>query len=254
MAYKFLSLVCLLLATANAFKMPASRFTTNRLRMSSENAEVAEGTEVEQEVKDLNLEEMFEVFDAADKSIPSEKVISSSFDASKAVGSSAPLGFFDPAGFTLDIEEDQYKLYQEAETKHGRVAMLAFVGLVVGELINPFFGGQITGPAIYQFQQADELLPVFWVFALQTVAWVEGQTIIDLWQPLEDTFKEPLGVAKLSKAAVPGDLGFDPLGLKPKTPQGFATMKTKELNNGRLAMIGVLGFIVQELITGEKIF
>jgi hypothetical protein len=32
------------------------------------------------------------------------------------------------------------------------------------------------------------------------------------------------------------------------------TSSNKELSNGRLAMIGVVGYIVQELITQEKVF
>ncbi len=32
----------------------------------------------------------------------------------------------------------------------------------------------------------------------------------------------------------PGDLGFDPLGLKPTEPEALKEMQTKELNNGRL--------------------
>jgi hypothetical protein len=39
----------------------------------------------------------------------------------------------------------------------------------------------------------------------------------------------------------PGDLGFDPLGLKPKDAKGFASMQEKELLIGRLAMIAAAG-------------
>ena len=53
---------------------------------------------------------------------------------------------------------------------------------------------------------------------------------------------------------VPGDLGFDPLGLKPTDPTELAEMQTKELNNGRLAMIAIAGMIVQEGVTGAKLF
>ena len=67
--------------------------------------EKAEG-ESDQTVQDLNLEEMFEVFEEADSSIADKKSTSTTktvglFDPKRAVGSSAPFGFFDPAGFSL---------------------------------------------------------------------------------------------------------------------------------------------------------
>ena len=51
-----------------------------------------------------------------------------------------------------------------------------------------------------------------------------------------------------------GDLGFDPLGLRPESAEEFKEMQTKELNNGRLAMIAMSGMVVQELVTGQKLF
>jgi hypothetical protein len=51
-----------------------------------------------------------------------------------------------------------------------------------------------------------------------------------------------------------GNLGFDPLGLTPKTPAEFDVMRTKEVNNGRLAMIGIAGIVAQELVTSQKVF
>lgn len=51
-----------------------------------------------------------------------------------------------------------------------------------------------------------------------------------------------------------GDLKFDPLGLAPKDKAGFKTMQTKELNNGRLAMLGAAGIVAGELITNSKTF
>ena len=51
-----------------------------------------------------------------------------------------------------------------------------------------------------------------------------------------------------------GDLGFDPLGLKPTSAAEYKEMATKELNNGRLAMFAIAGMVGQELATGSKLF
>ena len=60
----------------------------------------------------------------------------------KAPGITAPLGFFDPAGFcdapTMTVSEA--KRFRESEVTHGRVAMLAVLGWFVAEEFHPFFG------------------------------------------------------------------------------------------------------------------
>ena len=58
---------------------------------------------------------------------------------------------------------------------------------------------------------------------------------------------------RLFPAQLPGDLGFDPLGLKPTNDKDLKSMATKEINNGRLAMIGIAGMVAQELVSGMKI-
>merc|ERR1719159_952277 len=52
-------------------------------------------------------------------------------------GVTAPLGFFDPAGFS---KNGNIAVYRSAELKHGRVCMLAVLGTVVTEGgFHPFF-------------------------------------------------------------------------------------------------------------------
>ena len=58
---------------------------------------------------------------------------------------------------------------------------------------------------------------------------------------------------RLRKSCYPGDLGFDPLGLKPTVASEFAEMQDGELNNGCLAMLDVASMYVQEQINGQGI-
>ena len=49
-------------------------------------------------------------------------------------GALAPTGFFDPIGFSRDgITLNEVKRYRESEIMHGRVAMMATVGYLIGE-------------------------------------------------------------------------------------------------------------------------
>ena len=57
----------------------------------------------------------------------------------------------------------------------------------------------------------------------------------------------------LRESYYPGDLGFDPLGLKPSDPVEFQRMQAKELSNGRLAMIAAAGMCVQEQVTHQPL-
>jgi hypothetical protein len=171
-------------------------------------------------------------------------------------GALAPVGFFDPLGLSNGKSAADVKKIREAELKHGRVAMIAALGFIVGEFVNPLFDGKITGPAIYQFQMADDINGHFWELVLFLIALVEGQSIITGWEtPMETNARDAkASVANLKESYINGDLGFDPLGLKPTDADAFDTMRTKELQNGRLAMLGIAGMVAQELVSGEKIF
>ena len=70
------------------------------------------------------------------------------------------------------------------------------------------------------------------------------------------TFNSPFGgeLWSIRSDYASGDLGWDPLGLKPTNPAELKDMQTKEINNGRLAMIGIVGMLGQELAHGEKLF
>jgi hypothetical protein len=175
------------------------------------------------------------------------------FNAKTYPGVTGPIGFFDPLKLSSDITEADFKKYRESELKHGRIAMLAVLGVVFAEAV-PFMGNKVTGPAIYQFQQVDSVLNAFTANLIGLTAAIEGYSIVKGWQPLSTTLKSDTAVATLRSDYVNGDLSFDPLDFKPTNPKAYARVQNQELNNGRLAMIAIAGIVAQELVTNSKVF
>ena len=169
-------------------------------------------------------------------------------DVQSLPGILEPTGYFDPAGFSEGVSSSELMRYREAELSLGRVAMLATLGFLIGESgFSPLFEGKISGIGINQFWQ----VPTgFWPVILLFIAVPETFRALRGW--MEPTVPE--NYFQLRPGYTPGDLDFDPLGLKPTDPAELAQMQTKELNNGRLAMIAIAGMIVQEGVTGAKLF
>jgi hypothetical protein len=167
-------------------------------------------------------------------------------------GQLAPMGFWDPAGLSADLDEGKILFYREAELKHGRVSMLAALGFLVGENFHPLFGGDIDVPSYVSFQATP--LQVFWPAVLVALTVLEYPSVGSFKAPVNEdgTYIDKDSFA-ISADRVPGDIGFDPLGLKPADEEAFLEMQNKELNNGRLAMIAIAGFVAQELVSGEKV-
>ncbi|KAH8066182.1 chlorophyll A-B binding protein [Aureococcus anophagefferens] len=130
-------------------------------------------------------------------------------DVTKLPGILAPVEFFDPLNFAADASESELKRYREAELTHGRVAMLASVGFLVGESgATPLFGGNIDGIAINQFWK----VPTgFWPVILLFIAVPETFRALRGW--MEPTVPE--NYFQLRSGYTPGDIDFDPLGLCP---------------------------------------
>ena len=107
----------------------------------------------------------------------------------------------------------------------------------------------VAGPAINHFQQVESQGAVFWVPLLLAIGIAESYRVAVGWNdPTSSQFYS------LRDDYEPGNLGFDPLGLLPDDPKEQYDMKSKEINNGRLAMIAVAGFVAQELRDGQPIF
>lgn len=174
-------------------------------------------------------------------------------------GVSAPFSnIFDPASLLARAASSprpirELNRWRESEITHGRVAMLATLGFIAQEQLQNKalfynFEGQVTGPAIGHFQQVESHGAVFWTPLLLVIGLLETYRVGLGWAtPRSEDFNT------LRDDYEPGDLGFDPLGLLPTDAAERKEMQTKELNNGRLAMIAIAGFVAQELVSGEEI-
>jgi light-harvesting complex I chlorophyll a/b binding protein 1 len=168
------------------------------------------------------------------------------------------LGYFDPLGFTIGKSENKIRSYREAELKHGRLAMLAALGFVAGETTPfPLYDGELQdGASVYALQKWFEVAPRTTVLPILTLIFLESISAVATFRNSED----PKKTFELTSDYTPGDvlspigITFDPLGLAPKDPDAFREMQTKELNNGRVAMIASIIFFYQEATSGKGLF
>eukprot|EP00550_Attheya_septentrionalis_P011574 CAMPEP_0198303480 /NCGR_PEP_ID=MMETSP1449-20131203/56902_1 /TAXON_ID=420275 /ORGANISM="Attheya septentrionalis, Strain CCMP2084" /LENGTH=236 /DNA_ID=CAMNT_0044005973 /DNA_START=155 /DNA_END=865 /DNA_ORIENTATION=+ len=161
---------------------------------------------------------------------------------------------FDPLNLA-DKPYDTLLRFREAETQHGRVAMLACIGMLVTEEpieYHPLFEAynKDIGPAIRHLDEVRATSPAFFEVLFLIIGGFELNRARKGFAPPG----EGVEFQDLQEGYFPGDIGFDPLGLKPDDSAAFAEMSTKELQNGRLAMLGFMGMLVQELVNGEEIF
>merc|ERR1712187_669142 len=158
------------------------------------------------------------------------------FDPEDMPGVSAPLGFWDPAGFAKD--EESFTKYRQAEIKHGRVCMSSSLGMLVADKFHPIFDNWDEGPFVssmashFSDTAAKNFWPAFWIMTA-------GHELATTLQDYEG--KEEF------------DYGFDPLNLRPEDPEKEKEYKTMELNHGRWAMFCAAGIIAQELVTGKSV-
>merc|ERR1712242_248090 len=167
------------------------------------------------------------------------------------VGVCAPFGepgkyVWDPMGETVGMDESKFRWYRQAEIKHGRVAMLAIAGLLNQGLwrfgaveLASFDGG--LGLAPNKFEDVSNGVAAV---ANGGVAAPHLGLVVILAGILElrlsddgkepGNFDDPAGILSAS-----GGVGaYD------------TTWRNMEINNGRLAMFGIIGALTAEYVTG----
>ncbi|KAG8059338.1 hypothetical protein GUJ93_ZPchr0002g26276 [Zizania palustris] len=158
---------------------------------------------------------------------------------------------FDPLG--LGEEPASLKWYVQAELVHCRFAMAGVAGILITDLLRVSGIRNLpvwfeAGATKFDFANTKALFFV----QLLLMGFVETKRYMDIINPgsqaKEGTF---LGIEAALAGLQPGYPGgplFNPLGLA-KDIENADEVKLKEIKNGRLAMIAMLGFIVQASVT-----
>lgn len=149
---------------------------------------------------------------------------------------------FDPFGFA-GADKASLLYMREAEVKHGRLAMLAVVGWPIAELFDKAIAEALGLPIALTKNGNSPSVLNGGLEKIDILYWVAVVTLAAIVEIESSKVQETKGKDYLS-----GDVGFDPLGLFPKTKEGKFEMMTKEVKHGRLAMMALLGFIVQEAL------
>uniref|UniRef100_A0A7S2MEB6 Uncharacterized protein n=1 Tax=Helicotheca tamesis TaxID=374047 RepID=A0A7S2MEB6_9STRA len=155
------------------------------------------------------------------------------------LGVTEPLGVYDPLGW-LESEPEAFERRRAVERKHGRVAMAAIVGCIVHNN-HITFDGYLSPSANLKFSDVPTgvdgiraiptagLLQILFFFALVELAWMPA-------------------------SQYDGDYGVGWFGDNIEDPEEKARKLNAELNNGRAAMMGIMGNMVVEVITGQTMY
>ena len=154
------------------------------------------------------------------------------------IGVTAPLGVYDPLGW-LESQPESFERRRAVERKHGRVAMAAVVGVIVHNN-HITFDGYLSPSQNLKFSDVPTgidgiraipnagLLQILAFFALVELAW-------------------------LPASQYDGDYGVGWFG-ENLNPEEKTRKLNAEINNGRAAMMGILGNMVVEVTTGQTMY
>ncbi|KAL7520724.1 hypothetical protein ACHAWX_005433 [Stephanocyclus meneghinianus] len=159
------------------------------------------------------------------------------------IGAQAPLGFWDPLGFLDRADQETFDRLRYVELKHGRIAQLAFVGNLItragyhlpGNIeLDRAFADVPNG--IAAINGPDAISTAALLQTLAFIGFLETRVMIDATG--ESQFR--------------GDFrnGFD-FGWDKQSPEWQANKRAIELNQGRAAMMGILGLMVHEQLGGS---
>ena len=155
------------------------------------------------------------------------------------LGVTEPLGVYDPLGW-LETQPESFERRRAVERKHGRVAMAAVVGCIVHNN-HIVFDGYISPSNDLKF--SDIPTGIDGLFAVPSAGLAQIVVLIGF-----------IEIAWLPASQYDGDYGIGYFGGDIFDPAEKARKLNAELNNGRAAMLGIIGNMVAEKITGQTMY
>merc|ERR1719198_2173202 len=168
-----------------------------------------------------------------------------SMRAEGEIGVTPPLGVYDPLNLLatpVTYPRRDYRRYVELEIKHGRIAMLATVGVITTEAGFRWPGylsksldlkfSDIPGGAFDSYN------------AVPAIGWLQIVAFI--------VFLE-LGFGATPEGNEPGDIG-GPSWIRYSDPEVKQFKLNVERNNGRAAMMGITGMMVHNALGVDALF
>ncbi|KAG7374999.1 fucoxanthin chlorophyll a/c binding protein [Nitzschia inconspicua] len=160
------------------------------------------------------------------------------------IGAQPPLGFYDPLGLLANADQERFDKLRYVELKHGRVSQLAFVGYLVPkagyhlpgdiDFEGNSFASFPSGLAAVNGPDAISVPGLLQVLAF--IAFLEFRVMQDV----------------TGQGQFLGDFrnGFD-FGWDKQSAEWQTKKRAIELNQGRAAMMGILGLMVHEQLGGS---
>jgi len=163
------------------------------------------------------------------------------------LGAQEPLGFYDPLGLVDGADQAKFDRLRYVELKHGRISMLAFVGNLITRAGIHLPGNiDLSGDSFDSFP--DGTAALIGPDAIPSAGFGQIIAFVGLLElaVMKDVTGEGEFAGDFRNGAL--DFGWDTFG-----PETKLRKRGIELNNGRAAMMGILGLMVHEQIDGNPV-
>jgi hypothetical protein len=159
-------------------------------------------------------------------------------------GNTLPIKSFDPLSLATWGSDETFAWFKASELKHCRVAMLATTGYIVQ-------GSGIHFPGMLSKDVSFESLSAMNPFDAWSAVPFAGKAQILFTIFLCELYTEGLQGTHYMKGGDTPTILFPPVDFSGVSAETMKLKRDRELNNGRLAMIAIMGFIAANAVPGS---